>query len=74
MKVGIIINKYAEDFRKICLQFIRLISDVLKLFPFSMVMCSVAWFYFSLNILSQILLMTGTMQIHWKKSGLSDCI
>ncbi len=39
-------NKHAEDFRKICLLFIRLTSNVLKLFPFAMVMCSVVWFYF----------------------------
>lgn len=46
MKVGVIRNKHAEDFRKICLLFIRLTSNVLKLFPFAMVMCSVVWFYF----------------------------
>ncbi len=46
MKVGVIRNKYAEDFRIICLLFIRLTSNVLKLFPFTMVMCSVVWFYF----------------------------
>ncbi|CAD5736612.1 putative conjugative transfer protein [Escherichia coli] len=74
MKVGVIRNKHAEDFRKICLLFIRLMSNVLKLFPFTMVMCSVVWFYFCPNIFSQALLMTGTMQIHWKKYGLSDCI
>ena len=46
MKVGVIRNKRAEDFRKICLLFIRLMSNILKLFPFAMVMCSVVWFYF----------------------------
>ncbi len=46
MKVGVIRNKYAEDFRKICLLFIRLMSNVLKLFPFAMVMCSIVWSYF----------------------------
>ncbi len=46
MKVWVIRNKYADDFRKICLLFIRLMSNVLKLFPFAMVMCSVVWFYF----------------------------
>ncbi|EBP4558185.1 hypothetical protein D3G39_21870 [Escherichia coli] len=46
MKVGVIRNKHAEDFRIICLLFIRLMSNVLKLFPFAMVMCSVVWFYF----------------------------
>lgn len=46
MKAGVIRNKYSEDFRKICLLFIRLMSNVLKLFPFAMVMCSVVWFYF----------------------------
>lgn len=46
MKVWVIRNKHADDFRKICLLFIRLTSNVLKLFPFAMVMCSVVWFYF----------------------------
>lgn len=46
MKAGVIRNKHVEDFRRICLLFIRLMSNVLKLFPFAMVMCSVAWFYF----------------------------
>lgn len=46
MKAGLIINKHAENFRKICLLFIRLMSNVLKLFPFAMVMCSIVWFYF----------------------------
>ncbi|MCT7070536.1 hypothetical protein [Salmonella enterica] len=46
MKVWVIRNRHAEDFRKICLLFIRLMSNVLKLFPFAMVMCSVVWFYF----------------------------
>lgn len=46
MKVGVIRNKHAEDFRKICLLFIWLMSNVLKQFPFAMVMCSVVWFYF----------------------------
>lgn len=46
MKVGVIRNKHAEDFRKICLLFIQLMSNILKLFPFAMVMCSVVWFYF----------------------------
>ncbi len=46
MKVVVIRNKHAEGFRKICLLFIRLTSNVLKLFPFTMVMCSVVWFYF----------------------------
>lgn len=45
MKVGVIRNKHAEDFRKICLLFIRLMSNVLKLFPFTMVMCSVVLFF-----------------------------
>ncbi|MEJ1624513.1 hypothetical protein SMA26_25025, partial [Escherichia coli] len=35
MKVGVIRNKHAEDFRKIYLLFIRLTSNVLKLFPFA---------------------------------------
>ncbi|MGT5585220.1 hypothetical protein ACRWYO_25760, partial [Escherichia coli] len=30
---------------KICLLFIRLTSNVLKLFPFAMVICPVVWFY-----------------------------
>ena len=46
MKVRVIRDKHAEDFRKICLLFIRLMSNLLKLFPFAMVMCSVVWFYF----------------------------
>lgn len=46
MKVRVIRDKHAEDFRKICFLFIRLTSNVLKLFPFAMVMCSVVWFYF----------------------------
>lgn len=46
MKVWVIRNKHEEGFRKICLLFIRLMSNVLKLFPFTMVMCSVVWFYF----------------------------
>lgn len=46
MKVEVIRDKHAEDFRKICLLFIRLMSNVLKLFPFTMVMGSVVWFYF----------------------------
>ncbi len=45
MKVGVIRNKHAENFRKICLLFIRLMSNVLKLFPFAMVICPVVWFY-----------------------------
>lgn len=40
-------------------------------FYYGYVLCSVI---FALNIFSQTLLMTGTMQIHWKKYGLSDCI
>ncbi|CAD5740787.1 putative conjugative transfer protein [Escherichia coli] len=74
MKVGVIRNKHAEDFRKICLLFIRLMSNVLKLFPFTMVMCSVVWFYFCPeHILSDIV-------NDWhdadtlEKYGLSDCI
>ncbi|AQW76384.1 hypothetical protein B2H83_26970 (plasmid) [Escherichia coli M8] len=46
MNARVIRNKHAENFRKICLLFIRLMSNVLKLFPFAMVMCSVVWFYF----------------------------
>lgn len=46
MKVWVIRNKHAENFRKICLLFIRLTINVLKLFPFAMVICPVVWFYF----------------------------
>ncbi|EAM1843100.1 hypothetical protein FDR03_17825 [Salmonella enterica] len=46
MKAGVIRNKHAENFRKICLLFIRLTINVLKLFPFAMVIGPVVWFYF----------------------------
>lgn len=45
MKVGVIRNKHAEGLRRICSVFIRLMNDVLRLFPFIMVMCPVIWFY-----------------------------
>ncbi len=45
MNARVIRNKHAENFRKICLLFIRLTSNVLKLFPFAMVICPVVWFY-----------------------------
>lgn len=67
-------SKYIHMYMSISRVFIRLTGNVLKLFPFAMVICPVVWFYLCLNILSQTLLTTGRMQIHWKKYCLSNCI